>query len=65
MSQEDKRVKKTDQVAIITGASSGFGASLTRASDAWLGKDVSFWLIARDLDKLDTFAAEFPTFTVN
>lgn len=59
MRQEDKKVKKTNQVAIITGASSGFGASLTRALDAWLGKDVSFWLIARDLEKLNNFASEF------
>ncbi|NLA71176.1 MAG: SDR family NAD(P)-dependent oxidoreductase [Clostridiaceae bacterium] len=43
-------------VVIITGASSGLGAALTRKLDATLPEDVEFWLIARDESKLAHFA---------
>ncbi len=43
-------------VVIITGASSGLGASLTRLLDRTLPADVALWLIARNPEKLEGFA---------
>lgn len=43
-------------IVLITGASSGLGAALTRELDASLPDDITFWLVARQADKLEAFA---------
>ena len=44
-------------VALITGASSGLGAALTRLLDETLPDEMVLWLIARDEEKLMAFSS--------
>ena len=50
------RENVNQEIVVITGASSGFGAALARALDASMPGDNVFWLIARDHDKLEAFS---------
>ncbi len=45
-------------VVIVTGASSGLGAALTRRLDQTLPGDMDLWLIARDPGKLEALASD-------
>jgi short-subunit dehydrogenase len=43
-------------VVIVTGASSGLGLAFARLLDETLPEEISFWLIARDEEKLRRLA---------
>ncbi len=56
MEERGEEALERQAVAVITGASSGLGAALTRLLDRTLPEDVELWLIARDREKLTDFA---------
>lgn len=57
MSEEDGSLKTKRAIALITGASSGLGAALTRLLDETLPEDMVLWLLARNEEKLASFAS--------
>lgn len=55
--KDETSLKAKYPVVLITGASSGLGAAFARLLDETLPDDVALWLVARNEEKLKTFAA--------
>ncbi len=53
---DEKQIEMKRPVVLVTGASSGLGASFVRILDETLPDDVTLWLIARQEEKLVQFA---------
>lgn len=56
MNESDGGFKAKKAIALVTGASSGLGAALTRLLDETLPDEVVLWLIARNEEKLASLA---------
>ena len=54
--KDEMRYESKHPVVIVTGASSGLGAAFVRLLDESLPSEVTFWLIARNEEKLCQFA---------